>query len=306
MKNNWELVDLSVFCAVVKCGSFTEAAKELGYSGPYVSKRIADLETKLGARLFNRTTRSIQITPEGQIAHAWACKILDATQAMARDVANSKTSPTGSLRISTSLRLGRNHVAPILSQLVRDHPGLDVWLELVDRRVDLLEEGIDIDIRSGGVDEPHLVSQLVVESARILCATPEYLARQGTPKVLTDLSQHQCMLFRDGDYPFGSWRLNGPNGLETVRVSGNVLRSHHSDVVKNWALDGQGVILLSEWDAAASLRDGSFVRVLPQYSYKVDIWAVTQARLSHSARMKVCVDYLVEKLRVGPFALDTM
>jgi LysR family transcriptional activator of dmlA len=306
MKNSWELVDLSVFCAVVRCGSFTAAAKELGYSGPYVSKRIADLETKLGARLFNRTTRSIQITTEGQIAHGWATKILDATQAMAKDVANSKTSPSGSLRISTSLRLGRNHVAPILSQLVEDYPGLDVWLELVDRRVDLLEEGIDIDIRSGGVEEPHLVSQLVVESARILCATPGYLARRGTPKHLTDLSQHECMLFRDGDYPYGSWRLNGPNGLETVRVSGNVLRSHHSDVVKNWALDGKGIILLSEWDAAAHIHDGSLVPVLPEYSYKVDIWAVTPARLSHSARMKVCVDYLVKKLRAGPFALDTM
>jgi len=306
MKNNWELVDLSVFCAVVRCGSFTDAAQELGYSGPYVSKRIADLETKLGARLFNRTTRSIQITTEGQIAHGWATRILDATQAMAKDVANSKTSPTGGLRISTSLRMGRNHVGPILSQLVKDYPGLDVWLELVDRRVDLLEEGIDIDIRSGGVDEPHLVSQLVVESARILCATPDYLARRGTPKFLTDLSQHECMLFRDGDYPYGSWRLKGPNGLETVRVTGNVLRSHHSDVVKNWALDGQGIILLSEWDAAAHIHDGSFVRVLPEYSYKVDIWAVTPARLSHSARMKVCVDYLVERLREGPFALDTM
>lgn len=305
MTNTWEFVDLRVFCAVVKCGSFTQAAKDMGYSGPYISKRISVLETKLGAKLFNRTTRTMQITAEGLLAHSWAVKILDAASEMSTELANSKVTPSGSLRISTSLRLGRNHVAPILSQLVKDYTSIDVTLELVDRRVDLLQEGIDIDIRAGEVDEPHLVSQRVVSSERILCAAPEYLAANKPPLNLSELGLHECLVFRDGASPLGSWRLTGPKGAETIRVSGNVIRSHHSDVVKNWALDGHGIILLSVWDAAEYLRDGRLLRVLPQYHQPADIWAVTQARFSNTVRMKLCMDYLVSRLKDGPHALDT-
>ena len=306
MNNKWDLNDLSVFSAVVRHNSFSVAANELGCSGAYVSKRIADLEIKLGAKLFNRTTRTVQITPEGQLAFSWAQKILEAVDTMSQEVANSQTLPSGRLRIATSLRLGRNHVAPILSEFVREYPSLDVWLELVDRRVDLLEENFDIDIRNGAVDEPHLISQHVTNSFRILCASPEYLARKGEPQKLSELGQHDCMLFRDGDTSYGVWRLEGPFGQETIRVSGNNLRSHHSDVVKNWALDGHGIILLCEWDVAEHIRDGSLVRVLPQYQQRADIWAVTPARLSSTARMKVCVEYLVERLREGPYALDVL
>jgi LysR family transcriptional regulator, transcriptional activator for dmlA len=276
---------------------------ELGYSPAYISKRISDLEARLGTRRFNRTTRTIQLTAEGSIAQSWAARILEAADTMEREVASSQQKPSGSLRISTSLRMGREHLAPILSQLVREYPQLEVWLELVDRRVDLLEEGIDINIRNGAVDEPHMVSQLVSRCSRILCAAPSYLAQRGEPRNLQDLSQHECLFYRDGDNVFGAWKLEGPNGMETIRAGSQTLRSHHSDLVKGWAIGGHGIILLADWDVWQPLQDGQLVRVLPQYFQRADIWAVTPARLSSSARLKTCVEYLIRHLREGPWAL---
>ena len=232
MKDRWDLMDLTVFTRVVSCGSFSAAAIELGYSTAYISKRIADLEQRLNSRLFNRTTRTMQLTSEGQVAYGWAQRILEAADSMEREVVSSQVKPSGSLRVSTSLRLGREHLAHILSQLVQDYPQLDVWLELVDRPVDLLAEGIDINIRNGAVDEPHMVSQLIAPCSRILCAAPAYLQRCGIPQNLQDLSHHQCLFYRDADNVFGAWRLEGPHGIETIRTGNQTLRSHHSDVVK--------------------------------------------------------------------------
>ncbi|MCY0967218.1 LysR substrate-binding domain-containing protein [Oceanospirillaceae bacterium G-43] len=304
MKDRWDLMDLTVFTTLVRNGSFTGTAVELGYSAAYISKRISDLEKRLGTRLFNRTTRSLQLTAEGNIAYGWASRILDAADSMEREVANSQQAPAGSLRISTSLRMGREHVAPILSQLVREYPQLEVWLELVDRKVDLLEEGIDINIRNGVVDEPHMVCQLVSRCSRILVAAPSYLAEHGEPQRLQDLSDHECLFYRDGDNVFGAWKLEGPNGMETIRAGSQKLQSHHSDLVKNWAIDGHGIILLADWDVWKPLQEGKLVRVLPQYFQRADIWAVTPARSSSSARLKTCVDYLISQMQKGPWALQ--
>lgn len=304
MNNSWELIDLRVFNAVVRRGSFVGAADELGISPAYVSKRIADFEASLGVTLFHRTTRRVQITAEGEVAHAWAQKVLESAEGLSREVAGTQQSPGGPLRISTSLRMGRHHVSPVLSRLKQAYPNLNIWLELVDRRVDLLAEGIDIDIRAGDVQEPHLVAYPLARNARILCASPAYIRQRGEPKTLPELSRHDCLLFRERDQTFGVWRLQGANGAESVRVTGP-MGSNHSDIVRNWALDGHGIILLSSWDVADELRDGSLVRVLPDYRQPADIYAVTPARLGSSARLRVCVDFLIRHLTEGPYALDT-
>jgi LysR family transcriptional regulator, transcriptional activator for dmlA len=303
MTNNWDLIDLKIFCSVYRYGSFARASTEMGISPAYVSKRIADLERSLKVRLFNRTTRRIQITSEGEVAHTWAIQVLEAAENLTMEVANTKANPSGSLRIGTSFRLGNHHVSNILALLAKKYPDLKIWLELLDRRVDMLAEGIDIDIRAGDIQEPHLVSHLITKSSRILCASPTYLKNKGTPTCLSDLTQHDCLPFRDRDHPFGVWRLEGPNGDETVRVTGAV-GSNHSDVVRNWALLDRGIILLSTWDIADHLKQGTLVRVLPEYAQSANIWIVTPARLSSSAKLKVCVEFLIEQLTEGPYSLN--
>ena len=144
----------------------------------------------------------------------------------------------------------------------------------------------------------------MVESARILCASPEYLERRGVPVEPGDLGQHDCLLFRGRDDRFGVWRLSGPNGEKSVKVTGTVA-SNLSDIVVQWAKDGYGVVMVSIWDVAESLRSGELVRVLPEYLQSADVWAVTAERLSSSAKIQVCIEFLREQLTNGPYALVT-
>lgn len=302
--NDGFLRDLHLFCTVARRSSFVTASTEIGISPSHVSKRIALLESALGVKLFMRTTRRVSITSDGEAAFQWAQKILDDVQGMADTFSGLAGDPRGLIRISTSLRLGREHVSPILSLLRQRYGGLEIWLELLDRRVDLVGENFDIDVRVGEIQEPHLIAHKIVDSARVLCAAPSYLARAGSPRYLADLAQHDCLLFRGRDQRFGVWRLTGPGGEETVKVTGPVA-SNHSDIVRQWALEGYGVIMASAWDVASSLRSGALVRILPGYSQRADVWAVTSARSSSSAKIKVCVEFLKENLTSGPYALIT-
>jgi LysR family transcriptional activator of dmlA len=305
VNNSWNLIDLQVFCQVAKRGSFVAAATELGISPAYVTKRISGLEQALGVTLFHRTTRRVAISEAGEAAYAWARRVLDTAGEWKELAGAAEDKLTGTLRIATSLRLGRNHLSPILAELSRRHPGLELWLELVDRRVDLIEEGFDIDLRTGEVEEPHLIAHPIVPNVRLLCAAPSYLARKGTPRTLAELSQHECLLLRDHRQAFGEWRLHGPRGLESVQVTGP-MGSNHSDIVHNWALAGHGVTLLASWDVQEALRSGELVRILCEYRQSAPIWAVTVARAQHSAKLRVCLDFLISALRQGPHSLKTL
>ncbi|SCU74417.1 HTH-type transcriptional regulator DmlR [Cupriavidus necator] len=298
------LRDLRLFCTVARRASFIAAANETGISPAHVSKRIAMLEAMLGARLFHRTTRRVSVTAEGESAFAWAQKILEDVDGMLEAVGATGGEPRGLLRIATSVRLGRRHVAPVLSLLRQQHPGLEVWLELLDRRVDLIGESFDLDIRVGEVEEPHLIASKIASGSRVLCAAPAYLARRGMPEHPAELPRHDCLLLRERDQAFGVWRLQGPDGWETVKVTGP-MASNHSDVTHQWALEGFGIIMASVWDVAPSVRAGELVRVLPDWQQPADIWAVTSARASASVRMRVCLEFLKAQLSQGPQALAT-
>ena len=291
------LEDLRLFCVVARKSSFAESAKEMGASPAYISKRIALLEAALGVRLFYRTTRSVVMTEEGSNVHEWARRILDDVDQMLETVSSAKQVPRGLLKISTSFALGRKYVSPLLSAFARLHPALRIQLELFDRQVDMINEGFDLDIRVGPVHEPHLFAKRIIASQRVLCASPDYLSRHGAPQTLSDLTRHQCLVIRERNQSFGIWRMMGPNGAETVKVAGG-LASNHGEIIHQWAIDGHGVILRSIWDVAASLKDGSLVRVLPAYFQEADLCAVYPLQLKNSAKVRECVRFLQKNLNV--------
>lgn len=303
VNNDWDLTDLRVHCAVARRSSFTAAAVDLGCSVAYVAKRMARLEKVLGTPLFLRTTRKVSITAQGETVYTWARKVLEAADELNQEVAQSRSSPVGTLKVSTSHRLGTAHIAPILAALRAEHPRLEIWLELVNRRVDLIGEGFDVDIRVGEVQEPHLVAQKIATSSRILCASPSYLAQWGHPENLADLSKHDCLLFRDRDLPFSVLRLTGPQGQESVQASGP-MASNQSDPIHQWALRGLGVALLSRWDVADSLRQGALIPVLPAYHQPADLFAVMPTRSTQSAKLQLFLAFLRQHLAQGPYALD--
>ena len=175
------------------------------------------------------------------------------------------------------------------------YPEVEIRLEALDRPVDPAAEGTDVDIRLGGRHEPHLYAERVAANRRLLCASPDYLERHGRPACVADLATHHCLVIRERDQPFGSWRLEGPAGVEVTRVRSS-LSTNLGEIAHRWAVDGHGIVLRSFWDVAESLRSGRLEQVLPAYSQEADVWAVHPSRLSRSPKMKAFVHLLTEHL----------
>lgn len=295
MNNLPPLKDLRLFCAVARNKSFIATAKESGASPAYVSKRIALLEEVLQVRLLHRTTRRVSMTEDGETVFRWAHRIIEDVEQLTESVTTAKTTPRGLLRICASPGFGQMRIAPALSDLAVLYPSLRIQLELLDRPVDLIGEGFDIDIRIGGQSAPNLMIKHIAANSRILCASPAYLERRGTPANIFDLERHDCIVIREPDQSFGVWKLKGAKGFETVRVSGP-LSCNNGEIVHQWAISGHGIILRSTWDVGPSLRDGLLVRVLPDYEQEADISAVYPLRLNESAKVRVCVEFLQQRL----------
>ena len=207
MNANPQLDDLRLLCVVARHRSFAETARELGVSKAVVSKRIALLEAAVQERLFHRTTRSVSLTAQGEIVYQWAQRILEDVDLMGEAISREKAAPSGLLRICSSTGFGRSRLAPALSALAVRYPQLEIQVELFDRLVDLVEEGFQLDIRIGRVREGNVIKRRIARNRRVLCASPAYLARFGTPGSLDELKAHRCIPIRerDQDSGVGSW-----------------------------------------------------------------------------------------------------
>lgn len=286
-----QLDDLRLFCVVARNSSFAETARQLGVSKAVVSKRIALLEGAVKERLFHRTTRKVSLTAQGEIVHQWAQRIVEDVELMGEALSRERAEPSGLLRICSSTGFGRCRLAPALSELARRFPRLEIQVELLDRPVDLVDEGFQLDIRVGQVREGGVIKRRIARNRRILCASPAYIDRFGMPHSLDELKTHRCIPIRERDQDFGRWELEGPGGVAVVKVGGP-LSANNGEIVRQWAIDGHGIILRSTWDVRGDLEAGRLVAVLPDYAQPADVWAVFPSRLSVSAKLRVCVEFL--------------
>lgn len=287
-----DLRDLRVFVETAKRSSFVRAAVALDMSAANVTKRIRMLEQELGVKLLHRSTRKVTVTEQGERIYQWALQILDAVDGMVAEVGVSQAEPRGSLRICSSFGFGRHIVGPAISQLIARYPQLSVRFEVFDRLIDITSEGFDLDIRVGDEIAPHLLARRLAVNQRVLCAAPAYLARRGTPRTLAELSSHDCLVIKERDHPFGVWRFRD----DVIKVTGP-LSSNHGEIVVQWAVDGRGIVLRSLWDVAPLLASGALVQVLPDQTQEANVWAVYPSRLSSSAKLRVCVDWLEASLQ---------
>lgn len=285
--------DLRVFTVVARKASFVAAAEALGVSTAYVSKRIRMLETDLAVQLLHRTTRRVAVTEQGERVFHWAQRVLDDVDQLLQEVAITRRVPRGPLRISSSFGFGRKVLAPAMSQLVERYPGLQVRIELFDRLIDVATEGFDLDVRVGDEIAPHLIARRLADNRRVLCAAPAYLARKGTPRSLAELANHDCLVIKERDHPFGVWRMRAGANEEMVKVTGP-LSANSGEMVVQWAVDGRGITLRSLWDVGPLLRSGQLVQLLPEWQQEANIWAVYPSRLNLSAKVRVCVEFLQE------------
>ena len=286
---------LEFFVLLARHRNLSTVARQLDLTPPAATKRLAQLEARLGVRLVNRTTRSISLTPEGETYLHYATRILADVREMEEVVSSSGSVPKGLLRINATLGFGRTAIAPIVSEFALHHPQVEVQLDVTDRPIDLVESGVDLGIRFGALPDQRLVARRVLSNRRVLCAAPRYLARHGTPASLRDLADHQCIIHRQNEDAYGVWRFTREGRAETVKVHG-ALSSNDGDIVLNWALDGHGILVRSEWDLAKYLESGRLRVVLPEFILpSADLFVYYPSKRDLSARTRAFIDFLMAR-----------
>lgn len=298
MKSGIQPADLGFFSTLAASGSLSAAARELGITTPAVSKRLAQIESRLGVALVNRTTRRMGLTPEGELYLEHARRILGEIDDLAQLLGSARATPRGLLRVNATLGFGRSHVAPVISRFVRKHPQMEVQLQLSVSPPPLADDAFDVCIRFGAPPDARVVARRLAANRRLLCASPAYLARRGVPKSPDDLARHNCIGIRQGDEAYGVWRLATGRGASrrtvAVKIRGN-LTTNDGEIAVNWALDGHGILMRAEWDVARYLRSGRLVQVLANYQTPdADIYAVYPQRHQLSARVRAFVDFIAQ------------
>ncbi|WP_238270616.1 LysR substrate-binding domain-containing protein [Paraburkholderia terrae] len=289
--------DLNLFALVARHRNLAAAARELGVTPPAVSKRLAQLEKRLGVRLMNRTTRRLSLTPEGELYLANGSRILDELQELEQLVTRSRAEPAGLLRVNASFGFGRARIAPAISDFVARFPMMKIQLHLTDRPMSLQEEGFDLGIRFGEVPDARVNARLLMKNRRIVCASPEYVKRHGTPLLPHDLTKHACIVLRENESAYGTWHFSRGKRVETVKVDGP-LASNDGSAVLHWALEGRGVVVRSEWEIGEYLERGALVPLLVDWALPAaDIHAIYLERNQLSVKLRTFVDFLGEYLR---------
>ncbi|MDQ7988051.1 MAG: LysR family transcriptional regulator [Candidatus Dactylopiibacterium sp.] len=295
-----DIKDMLLFAQVVKSRSFSAAAAQLGVSKSHVSKAVARLEGALGVRLLQRSTRRLSLTEVGGAYFEHCERILEEITQAGETVNRLHLEPRGTLRISTSVAFGTLHVASALPAFMAQHPDLKVDMTISDRLVDLVEEGYDLALRIIAEPSENLVARQIAPIRRKICASPDYLARRGTPRTPQALSGHNCL-----DYTYqsgqGVWRLQGPGGEHVVPVSGS-LRINDDEALSQAVVGGLGLAMLPTFIAGQFLQGGQLVEVLPGY-LPVDrfLYAVYLPNRHLPLKVRAFIDYLLERFGPQPY-----
>jgi DNA-binding transcriptional LysR family regulator len=293
--------DIGLFLRVLDLGSISAAARSLDLSVAVASQRLQRLERELGVRLLHRTTRRLHATPEGVVLAEQGRALVDDLEALGTSLRQAGTGVSGTLRVTTSSSFGRLYISPLLPEFLALHPGLALSVNLTDNVLDLVSAGFDLAIRIGALDDSTLVARRLANNRRLLCASPDYLRRRGTPKTPQDLARHHCLLLVGSQGRQDVWRLgDGTGGEIAVRVRGRI-EANTGELLSDAALAGFGIALHSTWHVGADLRAGRLVQVLPDYPLAdTGIYAVMPQRRLVPPRVRAFVDFLAERFGNNP------
>lgn len=288
--------EIALFVQLARHGNLTRAARAMGVTPAALSKRLAQLEQRLDVRLVHRTTRSFSLTGEGRLYLEKGSAVLLELERLEQALSTLRDKPTGLLRVNAPLNFGRVRVAPVIPELVAQYPELEVDLDLSDHPRDLVEGGFDVAIRMGTQPDSGLHARRLASNRRYLCASPDYLARHGTPQEPADLAGHQCIVVRRMDAPFGIWNFVRDGRVESVRVGGH-LTCNDGEVALNWALAHQGIMMRSGWDIARLVRAGQLRIVLPRHPLQPrDVFAVFPDSGLVAPKARVFIDFMARML----------
>ncbi|CAN0626823.1 Transcriptional regulator [Burkholderia multivorans] len=290
---------METFVAVVESGSFSAAARRLDVGQPAVSKSVAQLEERLGARLLLRSTRGLTTTDAGQLFYEHAKRAIAEAEEAEQAARQSSDSLSGRLRVSAAVTFARLHILPALTRFLERHPHLEIDIVLDDRNIDLLEEGMDVALRMGALEDSAMTARRIARSPRLVVGTPGYFAEAGIPKTPADLSGHQAIVYsqRGGGE---SWSFSQNGKQVAVVVSGRV-RVSAAEGIRTAVLCDMGVAVASQWMFGPELSEGKVRAVLTDWQLPpVDLWAVFPSGRLVTSKARVFVAFVEEVLADSP------
>jgi DNA-binding transcriptional LysR family regulator len=282
---------ISTFVDVVAKGSLSAAARAEGIAPAMIGRRLDALEERLGVKLLQRTTRKIALTHEGTAFLEDCQRILAELEDAEAAVSERSAKASGHLTISAPAGFGRQHVAPLLPSFLAEHRDVTLTLNLNDRVVDMIGEGVDVAIRIAALSDSNLIGVKLADNKRVVVASPAYVKRHGVPTSLDDLAQHNCLAISgQGSQRGWTFRQNGKN--VTLKVAGNMV-CNDGEVLHDWALDGKGLAWRSMWEVGAEIESGKLVTVLDEFAAPGnDIYAMFAQRRHLPLRIRALVDFL--------------
>ncbi len=295
-----KLNSIEVFLQVARQQSFSEAATQLGISKAMVSKHVTNLENALGVRLMNRTTRQINLTEAGIAYRDRVQEILHEISETEQSIAQLGSEPRGTLRVMAPTSFGSFHLARAVSGYRKLYEGVSVELVLTEREPDIIEEGLDMVVRVGLLEDSSLVARHIADARMIVCASQEYLDEHGTPGTIEELREHNCLVY-SGRQPLGEWRFSVNGKVKKLKVSGDV-RSNVGDALRIAAIQGSGLVQLPAYMVGLDVGAGRLVPVLGQYGPPArPIHAIYPHRRHLSAKVRTFVEYLIELYQPEPY-----
>ncbi len=291
------LSNLQLFARVVEAGSFSAAGRYLGVTPSSVSRQISQLEGDLGARLFHRTTRKQSLTEAGEIYLRYARGIVAELEEARLAVNRLSDAPSGSLHLTVEADFAMTNIAPLLPEFLKRYPAVQLRISLSSGMMDLVESGIDLAVRIGHLDASSLIARKIAESRSLICASPAYLARHGTPRHPRDLEAHSCLSFRTS-LGKNHWRFEEPQGVLEVPISG-ALNANSLILLRDSALAALGIIMIPSWIVRDELRGGHLVPVLadfPLVQASTPISAIFAHNRHLAPKVRAFVDFLAERI----------
>jgi DNA-binding transcriptional LysR family regulator len=294
--------DIALFLRVLDLGSISAAARSLDLSVAVASQRLKRLERDLGVRLLHRTTRRLHATPEGAALAEQGRPLVEDLEALTGGLRQAGADIAGTLRVTASASFGRQYLSPLLPEFLALYPRVKLSINLTDQMVDLVSAGFDLAIRIGALDDSTLVARKLADNHRMLCASPDYLRRHGTPRTPQELAEHECVLLVGSAGRQDVWRFgDGAGGEIAVRVRGRV-ETNYGELVRDSAVAGMGIAVHSSWHVCEDLRAGRLVQVLPEFPITDSgIYAVMPQRRLVPPRVRAFVDFLAEKFAAPPW-----
>lgn len=287
-----KFLEMRAFTQVVDAGSFIGAANAMQMSKAAVSRYVGDMESRLGVRLLNRTTRSLSLTEDGEVFYHRCKELLGGVESAEAEITSRSAEAIGQLKVNVPVSFGVLHLASVWPVFAAAHPKVTIDVTLSDRVTDIVEEGFDLAIRITNMASSSLISRKLASTRIVMCASPEYLARAGTPSHPREVSEHAVIAYSYWSAK-NEWEFTGPEGRVTVKTS-PCIRTNNGDTCRTAALMHQGIIFQPTFMVGDDLATGRLVEICPQYrAMELGIYAVYSSRQHQLPKVRLLIDFLV-------------